>query len=209
MAADSSTPPRARSTFRSRIAIGLLVLIVGFIGYGFFERSRLFAEVKNERKAVEAIRDLKGMAIESAVQDWRVIFVNDQPQIAMRVGGVYIPNEGAGPGYTDKVLEQLRALGGCKEIIISAGPVSGAMRMGPTPKRVLKSGEIPPETLDLAAIRKEFPHLKVSGEEHLIRAEQAADESASISSGTAQKDDRSGDQKPLDAAKKDDREKAP
>lgn len=167
--------PPVKSSARSRFALLILLLIFAFIGYGIYERIRLHADLENEKKAVEAVRSLQGMTVESNSQDWRVVFVPDQPQLAKRVGGIYIPYEGKGPGYTNQVAEVLRALGMCEELNVSDGPVSGGMRMGPAPKRVLKPGEIPPEKLDLDALRKEFPRLKVLGDQLLAQQEKEAD----------------------------------
>jgi hypothetical protein len=196
--------PAAKSSARGRIAVLLLVLILGFIGYGIFERLRLMAAVENERKAVQTLRSLQGMPIESAMQDWRVIFVPDRPEIAMRVGGVYVSKEGAPPEYTKQIAGILRVFELCKEMNISAGPVSGGLRMGPAPKRVLKPGEIPPEMLDLSVIRTEFPHLKVNGEEYLIRTEDAAVESAPGETKQDPTNGKTGVQKPVDDSDKDD-----
>lgn len=160
-----SSPPKSNA--RSKIALLLLLLVAAVIGYGVFERVRLLAAVQNERIAAQALRDLKGMPVESSVQDWRVVFVPDQPQLAMRIGGIYVANEGNPPDYTKKLIEMLRAFECCKDLTISDGPLSGAMRMGPSTKRVLQPGETPPELLDLAAIRAEFPHLTIKGEEYL------------------------------------------
>jgi hypothetical protein len=156
--------PRARS----RVAILLLLLILAFVGYGVFERFQLAAAQENEQRAVEVVRSLKGMTVESSSDDWRIVFVPDSPHLAKRVGGLFIPNEGNGPGYTDKVMEQLRIFGRCEELNISSGPLSGGMSSGPARKRILKPGETPPELLDIAAIKKEFPHLKVTGEQYLV-----------------------------------------
>lgn len=176
--AKSASAPRAKSPARARISFLLLLLIIAFVSYGIFERSRLVAATESETKAIEVVRALNGMTVESNSQDWRVIFVPDSPQLAKRVGGIYVPSEGKGPGYTDKVIEQLRVFGMCDQIQISKGPVSGAMRMGAVKKHVLKPGETPPELLDIAAIRKEFPNLQVTGEEYLVPGWELAPEAA-------------------------------
>lgn len=160
----SPAKPRARS----RAALFLLVLVVAFVGYGVYERFQLVAAQEAEKKAVEEVRSLKGMTVESSSDDWRVVFVPDSPQLAKRVGGVFIPHEGVGPGYTDKVLDLLRIFGRCEDLNISSGPLSGGMSSGPAKKRILKPGETPPELLDVVAIKKAFPNLKISGEQYLV-----------------------------------------
>jgi hypothetical protein len=166
--APSADAPRKKFPARTRIALLLLLLILGLVVYGVYERFNLVAAQKNEAKASEAIRALHGMTVESNSQDWRILFVPDSPDLAKRVGGIYVPSEGTAPGYTDKVIEQLRVFEMCEQIQISQGAVSGAMRMGSVKKRVLKPGETPPELLDIARIRKEFPRLTVLGEEYLV-----------------------------------------
>ena len=160
----SPAKPRARSGG----ALLLLVLVLAFVGYGVYERFQLVAAQEAEKKAVEEVRSLNGMTVESSSDDWRVVFVPDSPQLAKRVGGVFIPHEGVGPGYTDKVLNLLRIFGRCEDLSISSGPLSGGMSSGPAKKRILKPGETPPELLDVVAIKKAFPNLKISGEQYLV-----------------------------------------
>lgn len=185
--ASAVNSPSAKPRARSRMAIFVLFLMIGLIAFGGFERFRLVAAKENEQKAVEVVRSLKGMTVESSTDDWRIVFVPDCPETAKRVGGVFIPHEAYEQGYTEKVIEQLRIFGRCEDLNISSGPLSGGMSSGPAKKRILKPGETPPEMLDIAAIKREFPHLKVTGEQYLVPGWEYAAEAPAKEDAPAKK----------------------
>lgn len=166
--ASPSAPP---TNPRSRLTLFLLLILASIVGFGAFERWRLASDYQREQEAIAQVREIKGAPIEGLANDWRGVFAPDQPHLAQRVGGVYIPYEGKGPGYTQKIIELLRHFSHCREVILSAGPVTGAIFTGPSPKRVLAPGETPPEQLDLDAIRAAFPGLQISGDEFLKKPE--------------------------------------
>jgi hypothetical protein len=169
---DAVTP--AKSSARSMLAIVVLVAIVAFVGYGFFERSRLLTAQELEKKSIAIVKEIKGVTMESDLKDWRQLFVPDQPEMAVRVGTVTVPIMGEGPDYTQKVVGLLQPLDLCEQLYLADVPVerdpnSGGKAMGkPKPKVEVKKDDGPKgpiELLDVAVIRKEFPNLKVIGEE--------------------------------------------
>lgn len=166
----AGAPPK--SSARPLLSIVVLVLIAGFVGYGFYERTRLIAAQEQEKKAIAVIREIKGATMESDAKDWRQFFVPDQQEAAIRIGTVTVPIMGEGPDYTKKVVDQLRTFDMCEQLYLADGPLEHAERGGaggaPAPKAEVKEEDVPApalELLEVAVIRKEFPQLKIVGEE--------------------------------------------
>ncbi len=172
LSADSSAPP----SVRSKLAIPVLILILAFFGYGLFERSRLIAAQQREKDATKLIMDtIKGNTMSSEVKDWRVMFVPDQPDTAVRVGTIYFPHEGEGPDYTKKVVDLLKTCEKCELVFITEGPFvrkSGGGMFGGAPSKEEKAPEAKKELelLDLEVIRKEFPKLEIQNADIVTKA---------------------------------------
>lgn len=171
----SSSPPQSKPSSRSRAAVVLLLLIVGFAGYGVFERSRLLAAQQREQEAIKYFTESNGATIEADSKDWRILFVPDQPDAAKRVGTVTIAHQGVGPEYTQKVVEQLGAFDYCGEVFISNGPLEKVGRDGrPAPQKGPKIDPSKLETLNVKVVREKFPKLVIHDPADAPKAEKAA-----------------------------------
>jgi hypothetical protein len=195
--------PAAKPSALSKLAIPILILIVCFFGYGFYERTRLIAMQKQEQEAIKSIMAIKGNTMNSDTKDWRVVFVPDQPDTAVRVGTIYFPHEGEGPEYTQKLVDLLNTCDMCEVLFISDGPFvrkgGGGMFGGPPPK---KEEEVKPkqdlQLLDVAVIRQKFPKLQIHGEEVLAKARKPKSEGAESVKAT----DAAAEKTTVEAAKK-------
>lgn len=201
----AAAPPK--SSARSLLAIVVLVAIAGFAGYGLFERSRLMAAQANEKKAIAFIREIKGATMESDSKDWRQLFVPDSPDMAVRVGTVTVPIMGEGPDYTKKVVEQLRTFDMCELLYLADAPMisthSGGMGGGkPKPKEEEKDDgpKQPLEMLEVAEVRREFPKLKIVGED---TAAQSAVAKLKSKDAAASKEKEGGSEETKESSEKD------
>lgn len=178
-ATDLTAPPSKRS----KLALPLLILILAFFGYGFFERTRLIAAQEREKEATKVIMEtIKGNTMSSEAKDWRVMFVPDQPDTAVRVGTIYFPHEGAGPNYTQKVVDLLRTCEKCELVFITEGPFvrkgGGGMFGGAPPKEEKPQEKKEMELLDIEVIRKEFPNLQIQNADIIEKAKDSKTDSS-------------------------------
>lgn len=193
MSDSSSAAPAPAPSTRSRLALVLLLVILALFGYGFYERNRLIAAQQREQDAIKTIAEIQGNVIEADEQDWRWIFVPDQPDTAKRIGIVYVPHKGPGPGYTEKVAGVLGAFENCTEVFLAAVPGERKGRSMGGPPPAASKEEAPKkdlESLDLEALKSQFPKIKFNP------GAQAGSEEETQSKPDAAKEEKTEAEKP-------------